>query len=168
MVLELISGLKNSSFNLDPDSNNLLEWVYKLYKNNTSLEAMDKILVPTAIPEQVALCIQIGLLCTQSDPQLRPTMRRVAVMLSKKKIGPIEQEPVKPGILGTKFSREYKPIRIEDKSSSIFSGNSSQTSNSNTNTSTNTNTASTATINMSGIKDSRKDRHGKRPISYHH
>ncbi|XP_047332040.1 cysteine-rich receptor-like protein kinase 43 [Impatiens glandulifera] len=167
VVLELISGLKNSNFNLDPDSSNLLEWVYKLYKNSNSLEAMDKILTPSAIPEQVALCIQIGLLCTQSDPQLRPSMRRVVVMLSKK-LGTIEQEPVAPGILGTRFSKGYKPNSTKE-GSSVFSGNSSSTSNSNTNTSThtNTNTVSTATTSLSGVANSRKDPHGKRPVSGH-
>lgn len=27
VVLELVSGHKNSSFNLDPDSNSMIEWV---------------------------------------------------------------------------------------------------------------------------------------------
>ncbi|KAF7133017.1 hypothetical protein RHSIM_Rhsim09G0175600 [Rhododendron simsii] len=84
VVLELISGQKNSSFNRISDAENLLEWAYNLFKKGKSLEVMDPALASSAVPDQVAMCVQIGLLCTQSDPQYRPTMLRVVLLLSQK------------------------------------------------------------------------------------
>ncbi|XP_043700191.1 cysteine-rich receptor-like protein kinase 10 [Telopea speciosissima] len=96
VVLELISGQENSTFNSDSDCRNLLDWVWEHYKKGRSLDIMDPMLASTAVLEQVAMCIQIGLLCTQDDPKLRPSMRRVLVMLSKRP-GTILDEPSKSG-----------------------------------------------------------------------
>ncbi|EPS73296.1 hypothetical protein M569_01459 [Genlisea aurea] len=104
VVLELISGLKNSSFNKDADSDNLLDWAYKLYKKGRSLEMMDAALVSSADGEEVSLCIQIGLLCVQSDFKTRPSMERVMVMLSQKATTAME-EPTRPGYPGSRISR---------------------------------------------------------------
>lgn len=120
VVLELISGQKNSTFNQDPGSQNLLEWVYKLYMKGRSLEILDPVLAPSAIPGEVAMCIQIGLLCTQSDPQLRPTMRRVVVMLSKKP-GTLDEEPTRPGYPGSRYRRSHRPTRTSSTASDSHS-----------------------------------------------
>ncbi|PPS19166.1 hypothetical protein GOBAR_AA01401 [Gossypium barbadense] len=106
VVLELVSGQRNSSFNLDVDAHSLLEWAYKLYKKGKSLEFMDPVLASSAVPEQVAMCIQIGLLCTQGDPQLRPDMRRVVILLSKRP-GSLE-EPTRPGVPGARHRRSHR------------------------------------------------------------
>ncbi|GMP93417.1 hypothetical protein CsSME_00043264 [Camellia sinensis var. sinensis] len=94
VVLELISGQKKST-SVSLNAQNLVEWAYERYRKNKSLEVMDPTLTSSAIPDQVAVCVQIGLLCTQSNPQHRPTMQRVVVMLSKKP-GTLE-EPRRPG-----------------------------------------------------------------------
>ncbi|PSR91059.1 Cysteine-rich receptor-like protein kinase [Actinidia chinensis var. chinensis] len=109
LVLELISGQKNSSFNPSFDDQNLLEWAYRLYKNGKSLEVMDPTLASLAIPDQVAMCVQIGLLCTQADPQYRPNMDLVVVMLSKK-TGTLE-EPMRPGYPGSRYRRSRNPTK---------------------------------------------------------
>ncbi|KAD2393575.1 hypothetical protein E3N88_40552 [Mikania micrantha] len=130
VVLELISGHKNSTFKLDQECENLLDWV--------------------------ATCTQIGLLCTQSDPKLRPTMRQVVVMLSKK--GVSLDEPTRPGYQGVKTRKPSKP-----------------SSSSTTTTTATSNTGSTwafvgSTSNShhshlgSSYASSISDPHGKRPI----
>ncbi|KAK9106029.1 hypothetical protein Scep_022873 [Stephania cephalantha] len=106
LVLELISGQKNSTFNQDPDAQSLLEWAWRLYKKGRSLEIMDPTMASEAATDQVEMCIKIGLLCTQADPTLRPTMRRVVVMLSKKQ-GTIE-EPTRPGFPGSRYRRSNR------------------------------------------------------------
>ncbi|XP_022991503.1 cysteine-rich receptor-like protein kinase 10 [Cucurbita maxima] len=98
LVLELISGQRNSSFGSYFEAENLIDWAYKLYKKGRSLEMMDPTLASSAVPDQVAMCIQIGLLCAQGDPKLRPTMPRVVLLLSKRP-GTLE-EPTRPRILG--------------------------------------------------------------------
>lgn len=107
VMLELISGQKNSTFSLDIDCQSLLDWVYKLYKKGKILDAMDPLLAPSAVPDQIETCIQIGLLCVQSDPHFRPTMQRVVVMLSRKPR--TLDEPTKPGYPGSRYRRRHKP-----------------------------------------------------------
>ncbi|KAK9115240.1 hypothetical protein Syun_022037 [Stephania yunnanensis] len=151
LVLELISGQKNSTFNQDPDAQSLLEWAWKLYKKGRSLEIMDPTMASEAATDQVEMCIKIGLLCTQADPTLRPTMRRVVVMLSKK-LGTIE-EPTRPGFPGSRYRRSNRTssstAETSTGASSAMTSSSSYISTYNTG-STSASTATTATTTMSG------------------
>ncbi|BBG94573.1 Protein kinase superfamily protein [Prunus dulcis] len=122
VVLELISGQRNSSFNLNVDAQNLLDWAYKLYKKGRSLEIMDPTLASSAVTEQVAMCIQIGLLCIQGDPQLRPTMHRVVVILSKKPSN--LEEPTRPGVPGSRYRRSRRPPGLSSTGGSSGESNS--------------------------------------------
>ncbi|XP_068663649.1 cysteine-rich receptor-like protein kinase 43 [Aristolochia californica] len=101
VMLELVTGKKNSAFHLDPHFGSLLEWAWTLYKKGRSLEIMDPTLASSADMDQVALCIQISLLCSQADPSKRPVMRRVVVMLSRKQ--GIPEEPSRPGMPGNRY-----------------------------------------------------------------
>lgn len=143
LVLELISGHRNSSFNLNVEAQNLLDWAYKLYKKGRSLEIMDSVLAPTAVTEQVAMCIQIGLLCTQGDPTLRPTMHRVVVILSKKPSN--LEEPTRPGVPGSRYRRSRRPGSVSSTAGSSGVSNSNTFDSSfNTNTGTRTGTVTTS------------------------
>ncbi|XP_073298910.1 cysteine-rich receptor-like protein kinase 43 [Primulina huaijiensis] len=149
VVLELISGEKNYPFTRDPDSKNLLEWAYKLYKKQEALKIMDPALASSADPQLIAVCIHMGLLCVQSDPQLRPDMGRVIMILSKKS-GALE-EPSKPGYPGSRYRRSRTP-----GASSSVTGKSGP-SNSQSFDSTSSSSDHSSTIS---------DPHGKRPMRY--
>lgn len=156
VILELISGHKNSKFNLDPDSQSLLDWAYKLYKGGKSLEILHPTLASSAVHDQVVMCIQIGLLCTQSDPHLRPTMRRVIVLLSKEP-GTLE-EPTEPGYLAPSNRRSRRP-----HTSSSTAGTSGESNSHSFGSTTVSNSVSTTT-NTLNLKSPRLDPHGKRPM----
>jgi hypothetical protein len=115
---------------------------------------MDSTLASSADTDtaQVAMCIQIGLLCTQGDPQLRPNMRRVVVMLSKKH-GTLE-EPTRPGVPGSRYRRSRRPPGL-----SSISGPSGDSDSHTFESTSNTNSA-TATASASRGSDP----HGKRPM----
>ncbi|CAN6478546.1 unnamed protein product [Victoria cruziana] len=133
VVLEIISGKKNSNFQPLPEAESLLEWVWGLFKKDRSLEVMDPTLASSAENEQVKMCIHIGLLCTQTEPKLRPPMNRV-VTLFYKKPGNIEQEPTEPGFPGRRYRRHSKPGSTSYGISSTSSvGSSSRSSASSTN-----------------------------------
>ncbi|KAL8157592.1 cysteine-rich receptor-like protein kinase 43 [Apium graveolens] len=166
LLLEIISGQKNSTFNLDPDSQSLLDWAYKLYKMDKTLEVVDTVLSSSVVPAHAALCIKIGLLCTQSDPHLRPTMRRVVVMLSQKSV--TLEEPTKPGYVAYRRPRRHHP-----SSSTAGASSSSQSYGPTTNSRTaslsatpTTSATATATVSISALTNSFRlvDPRGKRPM----
>lgn len=159
VILELISGQRNSSFNLDVDAQNLLDWAYKLYKKGKSLEIVDPSLAASDSGDQIAMCIQIGLLCTQGDPQLRPTMRRVVVMLSKKPGPGNLEEPTRPGVPGSRYRRARRPAPLSSSTAGSSGESNSRTYTSSLNTNTGTASAST-----SALASPRQDKRGKRPV----
>ncbi|CAI9768109.1 unnamed protein product [Fraxinus pennsylvanica] len=155
LVLELISGEKNLTFNHDPNSRDLLEWVYRLYKQGRSLDLADHTLAPSAIPEEIAMLIQLGLLCTQADPASRPNMHEVVVILSRKPS--TLKEPKRPGFPGSRY-RTPRPLPSTSRTSGEYSSHSSG-STTNTNSVTSSATASTWSLNSPKL-----DPHGKRPM----
>lgn len=164
LVLELISGQRNSlSSGLFPDAENLLDWAYKLYKKGRSLEIMDPTLASSADPDQVTMCTQIGLLCTQGDPHLRPTMPHVVLTLSRRP-GTLE-EPTRPGMPGSRYRRTR---RTSVSSSNAGTSGASDSYASTTNTTGTITAAATATANeiASGSSSVSQgyDTRGKRPM----
>ncbi|XP_063938953.1 cysteine-rich receptor-like protein kinase 43 isoform X2 [Daucus carota subsp. sativus] len=156
LILELISGQKNSTFNQDSSSQNLLDWAYHLYKKNKTLEIADPVLASSADPDQVAMCIQIGLLCVQADPSLRPTMHHVILMLSKKH-GALN-EPTRPGYPGSRYRRSRRP-----NASSSTPGTSGRDDSQSYST-TNSNSASASAGASASTSGTRSDSRGKRPM----
>ncbi|OAY25271.1 cysteine-rich receptor-like protein kinase 10 isoform X2 [Manihot esculenta] len=152
LLLELISGQRNSTFNQSVEAQNLLDWAYKLHKKGKSLEVMDPTLTSSADNEQVKMCIHIGLLCTQGDPQLRPNMGRVVILLAKKP-GNLE-EPTRPGVISSRYGGSRRPSSSARTSSDSYSRTFDS--------SLNTNTATASTSTQTSL---RLDPRGKRPIS---
>ncbi|KAJ0231962.1 Protein kinase domain-containing protein [Hirschfeldia incana] len=179
VVLELISGQKNSSFSMRHPDQTLLEWAYKLYKKGRTMEILDTEIAASADPEQVRLCVQIGLLCVQGDPHQRPAMRRVAMLLTRKP-GHLE-EPERPGVPGSRYGRRRHVPSVTSSSVGTLStpGSSAGSFGSNLKTNTGSNTGSggvtpassrTPTRNhgtrsVGGVSSS-SDPHGKRPMSF--
>lgn len=128
LVLEIVSGRKNSSFFPPPDSDadNLLDYAWKLYKKGRSMELLDPSVKASAEPDQVLLCIRIGLLCVQADPRLRPDMKRVVIILSKKQS--TLEEPTRPGAPGSRYRRRAHGLRSSQYSDGSSSGTPPSTS----------------------------------------
>ncbi|KAL3578353.1 hypothetical protein D5086_019857 [Populus alba] len=145
LVLELISGQRNSTFSQQhAEAQNLLDWAYKLHKKNRSLEIMDPVLASSASAEQVKTCVHIGLLCTQGDPQLRPDMRRIVVLLSKKTCS--LEEPTRPGVPGSRYRRARRPAGMSSTAGTSDTARTFGESDSRTfDSSSNTNTATAST-----------------------
>ncbi|XP_061354441.1 cysteine-rich receptor-like protein kinase 10 isoform X2 [Gastrolobium bilobum] len=81
LILEIISGKKNSSFYQTDGAEDLLSYTWQLWKDGKPLELMDPILRESCNPNEVIRSIHIGLLCVQEDPADRPTMARIVLML---------------------------------------------------------------------------------------
>ncbi|XP_028775401.1 putative receptor-like protein kinase At4g00960 [Neltuma alba] len=155
LVLELISGQRNSMFSPEMDAHNLLDWAYKLYKKGRSLEMVDPAIAGSA-EDQVAMCIQLGLLCVQGDPHIRPSMRRVVVMLSKKP-GHMD-EPTRPGAPGSRYRRPRRRSTFSTAAGTSGADSDSRTSDSSSNYTTIATTPGTS----SSAREI--DPRGKRPM----
>lgn len=92
LVLEIVCGRRNNSF--IEDSSSLLQTVWKLYKTNKLVEAVDPCLRDKFPGKEASDVLQIGLLCTQASVALRPSMEEVVQMLTSKDCEiPIPKQP---------------------------------------------------------------------------
>ncbi|KAJ9563147.1 hypothetical protein OSB04_008307 [Centaurea solstitialis] len=81
LLLEVISGRKNNSYYLE-DSVNLIGHAWDLWKQDKALSLVDSSLGDSFDDREILLCIHVGILCVQESAVDRPTMTKVALMLS--------------------------------------------------------------------------------------
>ncbi|XP_060188075.1 cysteine-rich receptor-like protein kinase 10 isoform X3 [Lycium barbarum] len=94
LLLEIISGKKNSSFYQSDGAEDLLSYVWKHWRDGTPLNIMDPTFGESYSKNEVIQCIHIGLLCVQEDANERPTMASVVLMLSSYSVTmPAPQQP---------------------------------------------------------------------------
>ncbi|GLT30980.1 hypothetical protein SLA2020_057500 [Shorea laevis] len=94
LVLEILSGRKNSNFYQTEGTGDLMSYAWKLWKDGRPLELLDPILGDSYARNEVIRCIQIGLLCVQEDPAERPTMATIVLMLNSYSVTvPLPNEP---------------------------------------------------------------------------
>ncbi|XXG69342.1 hypothetical protein AAC387_Pa06g2236 [Persea americana] len=82
LLLEIVSGMKNSSFQNSDNAQNLLQYTWRLWQEGNALELMDSSLGDKCSRSEMLRIIHIGLLCVQEDASDRPTMSTVVLMLS--------------------------------------------------------------------------------------
>ncbi|XP_058215475.1 uncharacterized protein LOC131326638 [Rhododendron vialii] len=81
LLLQIISGKKNTCL-YGPDNNlNLLECAYELWKDGKSMEFMDPLMDDTNSACKLTRCMQVALLCVQEKWEDRPSMLEVYSML---------------------------------------------------------------------------------------
>ncbi|KAM4070346.1 hypothetical protein ACJW30_12G159100 [Castanea mollissima] len=81
LLLEIVTGKKNSTYHHDGPSSNLIGHVWDLWREDNSMKIVDPLLDETYPANEVSRCIQIGLLCVQEHAIDRPTMSTVVFML---------------------------------------------------------------------------------------
>ncbi|KAJ4976433.1 hypothetical protein NE237_001539 [Protea cynaroides] len=82
LVLEIISGKKNSSFYQPDNADNLISYAWRHWNAGTAYELIDSILKENCSRSEIMRCIHIGLLCVQEDVADRPTMANIVLMLN--------------------------------------------------------------------------------------
>ncbi|CAK9161624.1 unnamed protein product [Ilex paraguariensis] len=81
VVLEIISGKRNTGFYNSKEATNLLGYAWRLWKEERAMDLVDQTLLESCSRSEVLKCINVGLLCVQEDPSDRPTMTNVVLML---------------------------------------------------------------------------------------
>ncbi|KAG6755355.1 hypothetical protein POTOM_041176 [Populus tomentosa] len=93
LVLEIVSGKRNRE-SYHPDHHlNLLGHAWKLFKENRSMELAAESFVITCNLSEVLRSIHVGLLCVQEDPEDRPNMSNVVLMLGNEDELPHPRQP---------------------------------------------------------------------------
>ncbi|XP_011002057.1 PREDICTED: cysteine-rich receptor-like protein kinase 10 isoform X1 [Populus euphratica] len=94
LILEIISGKKNSSFYQSDNGLDLVSYAWKQWKNGAALELMDASLGHSYSRNEITRCIHIGLLCVQEDPNDRPTLATIVLVLTSFSVTlPLPREP---------------------------------------------------------------------------
>ncbi|GKV30861.1 hypothetical protein SLEP1_g39633 [Rubroshorea leprosula] len=95
VVLEIISGKRNTLFYHKEQALTLLGYAWKLWYENMGLDLMDPSLREDCNEGQALRCIQVALLCVQDDAADRPTMTEVVFMLSSETaVVPNPRQPI--------------------------------------------------------------------------
>ncbi|KAF8689278.1 hypothetical protein HU200_042071 [Digitaria exilis] len=84
LVIEIITGKRNSSSHDCGEFINILGYAWQLYEEGKWSELIDSSLVPMHESAEMMRCMNIGLLCVQENAADRPTMLDVIAMLSSK------------------------------------------------------------------------------------
>ncbi|KAI9112397.1 hypothetical protein K1719_016594 [Acacia pycnantha] len=94
IVLEIISGRKNTGCDDSQYASGLLSYTWKKWRDDKLVEVLDSNLTELGSYNEVIKCIQIGLLCVQENPNTRPSMSRVVSYLNNDFIQlPLPKEP---------------------------------------------------------------------------
>ncbi|XP_031092295.1 receptor-like serine/threonine-protein kinase SD1-8 [Ipomoea triloba] len=82
IILEIICGKKNTSFYQHEEVSNLLGYAWKLWNEGNAMDLLDDSLLECCKECEVLKCINVGLLCVEEDPNRRPSMPIVFLMLT--------------------------------------------------------------------------------------
>ncbi|XP_018468503.1 cysteine-rich receptor-like protein kinase 10 [Raphanus sativus] len=94
LVLEIVSGKKNSSFYQTDGAHDLVSYAWRLWSNGTPLDLVDPVIVDNCQRNEVVRCVHIGLLCVQEDPAERPTLSTIVLMLTSNTVTlPVPRQP---------------------------------------------------------------------------
>ncbi|RZC68730.1 hypothetical protein C5167_031918 [Papaver somniferum] len=82
LVLEILSGQRNSSFHKSDIARDLLSYAWRHWNNESAIEILDSTLKDTCSRNEVVKCIHAALLCVQENVTDRPSMPTVVLMLN--------------------------------------------------------------------------------------
>ncbi|KAG7987961.1 hypothetical protein I3843_03G161000 [Carya illinoinensis] len=125
VVLEIISGKRNTGFYVSEQALSLLGYAWKSWKENRALDLLDQALRETCNTDEFLRCVTVGLLCVQEDPADRPSMSNAVFMLgSESATLPTPKQPayvVRRSLSGT-ASSSSKPERSNELTVSLEEG----------------------------------------------
>ncbi|WJX44767.1 hypothetical protein P8452_31710 [Trifolium repens] len=104
LLLEIICGKRNRAYYHTDGTLNLVGQAWSVWKENRALELIDINIGETFVVSEVLRCMHVSLLCVQQNPEDRPTMASVILMLgsTEMELG----EPKEPGFISKNVSTE--------------------------------------------------------------
>ncbi|KAM0915553.1 hypothetical protein ACQ4PT_010777 [Festuca glaucescens] len=81
LLLEVVTGIKRSSSIETMGFSRLIGYSWNMWKEGKPEELADSSITDSCSPDEIFLCIQVGLLCVQDNPDDRPLMSAVVFVL---------------------------------------------------------------------------------------
>ncbi|XP_028788521.1 putative receptor-like protein kinase At4g00960 [Neltuma alba] len=124
LILEIISGKKNTSFYISSYADHLLSYAWRLWREGRPLELVDPSLRDSCSRNEVIKCINVSLLCIQENPALRPTIQSIMVMLSSHSV--TLSDPREPAFFVGRHTTDSNNPAIYENSSDQSTSKSAQ------------------------------------------
>jgi len=115
LVLEILSGKRNSGSHQCGNFINLIGYAWQLWEEGRWADLVDASLVPKSHSVEIMRCINIALLCVQENANDRPTMADVVAILSSETM--ILAEPKQPAYFNVRVGNEGASITATDSCS---------------------------------------------------
>ncbi|XP_016560037.2 G-type lectin S-receptor-like serine/threonine-protein kinase B120 isoform X1 [Capsicum annuum] len=93
ILLEIISGTKNTVSYTSDSPPNLIRRAWELWNDGKAFELVDSSIVDSCSSEEALRCILVGLLCLQLNAADRPTMSTILYMLRIEATVPSPKQP---------------------------------------------------------------------------
>ncbi|XXG69554.1 hypothetical protein AAC387_Pa06g2389 [Persea americana] len=94
LLLEIVTGNKNSNFYCFDRSLNLLAYAWELWKEGKIIELMDRSLVDSSVIPELTRYLHVALLCVQESASSRPSMSDAVSMLRNEVVTlPVAMKP---------------------------------------------------------------------------
>ncbi|MCD9642916.1 hypothetical protein HAX54_029965 [Datura stramonium] len=83
LLLEVISGRRNTSFRQDDCALSLLAYAWKCWNENKIVELVDLKITDQHLEKEIMRCVHVGLLCVQEYAEDRPNVSTILSMLTR-------------------------------------------------------------------------------------
>ncbi|KAJ4745346.1 Serine/threonine-protein kinase [Rhynchospora pubera] len=113
LLLEIITGERNSSFHNKDDSLNIVGYAYKLWYEERASDLIDPTMKETCSIPEVLRCIQVALLCVQDLAYDRPEIPLVIKMITND--NPSMPVPRRPTFTLQGYSSETSAMKSSDE-----------------------------------------------------
>ncbi|KAG6751358.1 hypothetical protein POTOM_045892 [Populus tomentosa] len=117
VVLEIVSGKRNTGCYHPEQSLSLLGHAWNLWKEDKAMKLLDQTLSKTCKTDEYVKCVNVGLLCVQEDPSDRPTVSNILFMLGSET--PTLPDPKQPAFVfrrcpSSRASSSSKPDTVSN------------------------------------------------------
>uniref|UniRef100_A0A453GPU6 Protein kinase domain-containing protein n=1 Tax=Aegilops tauschii subsp. strangulata TaxID=200361 RepID=A0A453GPU6_AEGTS len=122
LLLEILSGKRNSGFHQYGDFLNLLGYSWQLWEGGGWLELLEVSIVKEIHTTEARRYVNIALMCVQESADDRPTMSEVVAMLTSESV--ILPEPNHPAYFNLRIADYFASVVIIRVVSTLFTPNS--------------------------------------------
>ncbi|KAL9305767.1 putative G-type lectin S-receptor-like serine/threonine-protein kinase SD1-13 RLK-Pelle-DLSV family [Arabidopsis thaliana] len=117
ILLEIVSGRRNSSFYNDGQNPNLSAYAWKLWNTGEDIALVDPVIFEECFENEIRRCVHVGLLCVQDHANDRPSVATVIWMLSSENSN--LPEPKQPAFIPRRGTSEVESSGQSDPRASI-------------------------------------------------